>query len=96
MKHKIKKIDSKEFKAAVKQLKLGNMELADEFMKRITKCNSINKLNSCRMAYITSFVVMHPDKFDVDLPEADVHEIMLRGILLVLGDFLGLKVEEKS
>lgn len=91
VKDRIEQIDSEEFKIVVKQLKLGNTELADKFMEGMKMgCISASTLNIGRMGFITAFVLLNPSKFKLDKLDAGKFEMAAMCLLLTLAHIIGL------
>lgn len=86
LKNKLEKIDSEQFKAAVKQLKLGKMKSANEFIERMKMQVPNNKLNVARIGYLVGLLLISHGKF----------EDALGCFVCALDRLLGLEAEKKS
>lgn len=85
----IEQIDGEEFKAAVKQLRLGNLESGNEFVnkwKALHDNKVASNLNVARAGYVTGFILIEKGR----------HEFAAICLRYALDLLLGLKVEEKS
>ncbi len=90
LKDRIEQIDSEEFAAAVKELRLGTIKPASKFMKRMKK-NGANSKNVARMGYFDAFLMM-------GVMGEYIFRFELAGkYLLPLAEtLLGIEIEKKS
>ncbi len=85
VKARIDQIDKEEFEAAVKQLRLGKLKLSDEFLVKMKKQATCNKLNRARMRYIAGLLAC----------TIGDHDYALECFLLGLQSMLMIEVEKK-
>lgn len=78
---RIEQLDNEEFKAAVRQLKLGDTALADKFMDRVAVEEPSNGANLSRMEYLVACTLTASGK----------HETAVKRLLSLAERLLGIE-----